>query len=251
MRLDLNCDIGEGFESSDKAVMPWITSANIACGAHAGDLETIRRTIRLASEHGVGIGAHPGYPDPDFFGRRVIPMSEKELQSALTTQILTLKREAELLGCSLRHVKPHGALYHVGCFDPRIAELIAELIAGIDKNLILFGISGSFLQKAASTMGLPFASEFFADRACDENGALVPRTEPGALITDPAVVRDRVIRMIKKSEVVTVSGKVISASAESVCIHGDSPGAEELVRTLSIALKEEDIHLEPVKGRLP
>lgn len=245
MYIDINCDLGEMDRAdgpgSDEAIMPFISSVNIACGFHAGDPLTIERTIRSAVEHGVSIGAHPGYPDREGFGRKPLKMSHEELRAMILYQAGAVKAIAEANGARIRHVKPHGALYNIAAVDYELSMTIARAVKDLDSSLILVGQSGSQMLRAARDADLACASEVFADRTYNDDGTLVARSIEGAVLHDTALMIRRVIRMIKEKEVVTVTGKVIPIEAETVCIHGDNETAAEFVKELAEALRSEGI----------
>lgn len=238
MYIDINCDLGERTgNGSDKALMPYITSANIACGLHAGDPLTIERTIGAAIKYGVSIGAHPGYPDREGFGRKFIKMPGDELRALVLYQAGSVKGMAEAAGAAMRHVKPHGAMYNAAAKDFEMSMVIARAVKDLDSSLVLMGLSGSEMIRAAREIGLPCASEVFADRAYNDDGTLVTRDIPGALLHDTDLMISRVIRMIKDRVVETVSGKIITVEADTVCIHGDNETAPEFVIKLAGALR--------------
>ncbi len=245
MHIDLNCDLGEnagtGPGGGDEEIMSWITSANIACGLHAGDPVTMLNTVNTALKHGVGIGAHPGFPDRENFGRRDMDMDDDTLRAIILYQVGALKSMTEALGGRLRHVKPHGALYNMAAVIRRMAEVIALAIRDIDPSLVLYGLTGSALQVAAQKSGIAFASEVFADRACNDDGTLVPRNLPGAVILDTQKVIERAIRMVKENQVESLSGKIIPVKADTICIHGDSDMAAEFAQSLVLAFREAGI----------
>jgi UPF0271 protein len=245
MYVDINCDLGErdpgDNTGNDEALMPYISSVNIACGFHAGDPLTIEKTIRSAIRHGVSIGAHPGYPDREGFGRRPMKMSNEELRAMILYQAGAVKGMAEAAGGKMCHVKPHGALYNTAAKDFEISMVIARAVQDLDSSLILVGQSGSHLIKAAREAGLACASEVFADRAYNDDGTLVARDIPGSVLHDTGDMIDRVIRMIKDKTVETVSGKIIPVEADTVCIHGDNETAPEFVKSLAEALKSAGI----------
>jgi 5-oxoprolinase (ATP-hydrolysing) subunit A len=245
MHIDLNCDLGEntgtGPDGGDEGVMPWITSANIACGLHAGDPVTMLKSVSLALKHGVGIGAHPGFPDRENFGRRDMDMDDDTLRAIILYQVGALKSMTEAMGGRLRHVKPHGALYNMAAVDRKMAEVIALAVRDTDPSLILFGLSGSALQAAAQKFCIAFASEVFADRACNDDGTLVSRNLPGAVIHDTQKLTARAIRMVKEKQVETLSGKIIPVTADTICIHGDNVMAAEFARSLARAFREAGI----------
>jgi UPF0271 protein len=243
MYIDINCDLGEraAGEGNDEALMPYITSANIACGFHAGDPLTIEKTIRLAMRYSVAIGAHPGYPDREGFGRRQMTMTRDELRAMILYQAGAVSGMAEAAGARVRHVKPHGALYNAAATDFDTAMVIALAVRDIDSSLIMIGLSGSEMIRAARQIGLPCASEVFADRAYNDDGTLVSRDIPGAVLHDTAVMIERIIGMIKEKVVETASGKIIPIEADTICIHGDNETAPEFVKSLAEALKARGI----------
>lgn len=253
MTIDLNCDLGESFGAyrigNDEAIMSYISSANIACGFHAGDPRTIEKTITLALKNGVAIGAHPGYPDLEGFGRRSMNLSTPEIRSSILYQVGAIKSMAETLGGNLQHVKPHGALYNSASVDFEMAKVIAQTIKDIDKSLILVGLSGSALIKAAKEIGLQYASEVFADRAYNDNGTLVSRNIAGAVLHDTNAVIDRTIRMINEGFVESISGKMIAIQVDTICVHGDNEKALEFVKNLTSSFKEVSIELKSIGKR--
>ncbi|MCJ7819721.1 MAG: LamB/YcsF family protein [Bacteroidales bacterium] len=248
MYIDINCDLGEivseGNEGSDEKIMPFISSANIACGLHAGDPLTIMKTIRTAMIYGAGIGAHPGYPDREGFGRRPFMVSHEELRALILYQAGALKGMAEAAGARMQHVKPHGALYNAAAKDYDMALVIAQAVKDLDSTLTLVGLSGSQLIRAAREKGLASASEVFADRAYNDDGTLVPRDMPGAVLNDTEAVIERTIRMINEKVVETVNGKIIPIEADTVCIHGDNEMAAVFVSSLAEALRKRGIELK-------
>jgi UPF0271 protein len=252
--IDINCDLGEiqGDEGrrNDETIMPFITSANIACGLHAGDPVTIEMTIRSAIRHNVAIGAHPGYNDREGFGRRMMRMDSNELRALILYQAGAVRAMAEASGADMIHVKPHGALYNAAATDFEMSIVIARAVKELSSSLILVGLSGSQLIRAARETGLPCASEVFADRAYNDDGTLVSREMPGAVIHDTTIMTDRVIRMITEKEVVTVSGRIIPIEADTVCIHGDNKMAPEFVKSLAGALNDKGIIIRHLKSRL-
>jgi 5-oxoprolinase (ATP-hydrolysing) subunit A len=249
MTIDLNCDMGERFGSeitgNDEAIMPFISSANIACGFHGGDPVTIEKTIKLAIRHGVNIGAHPGYADKEGFGRKQIQISHEELRASILYQVGALKSMTEVLGGRLTHVKPHGAMYNSAAVDFEMASVIAETIKEIDRRLILFCLSGSEMISAAKKIGLPYASEVFADRAYNNEGTLVPRSHSGAVIHDTEEMIARALQMIHNRRVKTISGEVIPLEVDTICIHGDNSSAADFVKSLTFKLKSEGIEMKP------
>jgi UPF0271 protein len=229
--IDINCDMGEGI-GRDELIMPYITSTNIACGYHAGDEEIILQTILMAKKYNVNIGAHPSFLDKENFGRTEIKKSPDEIYELVSTQIKILQKIAEDNNAALQHVKPHGALYNMAAKNKPIAKAIAEAVKDYNKNLVLFGLSNSFLISEAKLIGLKTASEVFADRTYQDDGSLTPRLHPNALITNVDEMLQHVLFMIKKQNVKTVSGKEIPILAETICIHGDGKYAVEFARAI-------------------
>lgn len=240
MPIDLNCDLGEG-AGQDARLMPLVTSANIACGGHAGDAVTMRETVELAQRHGVAIGAHPSFADREHFGRRELALEPAELRAALRSQIEALRALAPL-----RHVKPHGALYNLAARDAAVSALIADVVAEIDPGLILFGLAGSELTRAGTARGLRVAHEVFADRTYQRDGSLTPRTRPEALIHDEVVAVAQVMRMVKEGRVRATDGTDVAISADTVCVHGDGLHAVAFARRLREALQQEGIRVRAV-----
>ncbi|MHA6482715.1 LamB/YcsF family protein [Paenibacillus sp. strain BS8-2] len=238
--IDLNADMGEGYGAyrigNDKELMKVVTSANIACGFHAGDPGTIAATIKLALEHDVAIGAHPGLPDLNGFGRRAIAITPKEAYEMTVYQIGAIQAFATAEGARISHVKPHGALYNMAAKDGALAEAIAEAIYKIDGNMMLYGLSGSSLVRAAQQLGLRSAHEVFADRSYEEDGSLTPRHVNGSVLENPVEAGARMVRLVQSGELLTRQGSWIKLKADTICLHGDSPDAlghaDELVRAL-------------------
>ena len=229
--IDLNADVGEGC-GQDAALMPLISSANIACGGHAGDADSMREAVALAIEHGVAIGAHPSYPDREHFGRRDMHLSARELHECIVAQIDSLATVARAAGTRLRHVKPHGALYNMAARDAELAGVVVTAIRSIDSSLMLFGLAGSALLAAAEGAGLRAVSETFADRAYKADGSLLPRSQPGSVVHDEAAVADRAVAMARDGTVIAVDGSRIAIRADTICIHGDTPGAVALAQRI-------------------
>ena len=250
MKIDLNCDMGESFGryriGADEEMMPVITSANIACGYHAGDPLVMDKTVRLAVEHGVGVGAHPGFPDLMGFGRRNMSLSPDEIENYILYQIGALAAFAQAAGSKLAHVKPHGALYNMAAKDAEMARAIAKAIARFDKELILVCLPNSEVEKAARELGLRVAREGFADRAYNADGTLRSRKLPGALIEDPQEAAKRVVRMVKEGVVVAYTGEEIPLQVETICVHGDTPAAVEIAKAVRRALEEAGIQVTPM-----
>ncbi|MHB1405575.1 MAG: LamB/YcsF family protein [Desulfitobacteriaceae bacterium] len=248
--IDINCDMGESFGvykiATDEAVMNFISSANIACGFHAGDPMVMRKTVKLALENGVGLGAHPGFPDLAGFGRREMNLSLDEIETYVIYQVGALMGMARSEGGTLQHVKPHGMLYNMAVKDNRLAEAIARAIAKVDSNLILVALASSEFAEAGKKVGLKVANEVFADRGYNADGSLVARGTPGAFIKDPKIAAQRVVRMVKEGKVEAIDGTVISFQADTVCLHGDNPDVVTFVKTISQALEAEGIKLTPL-----
>ncbi|PYR93297.1 MAG: LamB/YcsF family protein [Acidobacteria bacterium] len=250
MHIDINCDMGESFGpwmmGADEQVMPNITSANIACGAHAGDPSVMRRTIRLARAAGVAIGAHPGFPDLQGFGRREINIAVSEVEDSVLAQIGALAAIARSEGTSLQHVKAHGALYNMAARSRPLADAIARAIKGFDASLVMFGLPNSPMIEAARDAGLRVAAEGFADRAYQPDGSLTPRTQPGAVIDDPETVVERAQRMVQGGVVLTADGREVALKIDTICVHGDTAGAAELTRRLRAALTGAGAIVQPI-----
>ena len=257
--VDLNADVGESFGACtiarDEALFSQITSANVACGLHAGDPGVMRDTVALATEHGVAVGAHPGFPDLAGFGRREMQLGPREVEDLVLYQIGALAGIAAAQGVRLRHVKAHGALYNMAARDPRLADAIARATASVDRSLVLFGPPGSQLLRGADRAGLRRASEVFADRAYRPDATLLPRQEPGAVIADADVVGRRVVTMVCDGAVTAVDGTQVSLQADTICVHGDTPGAARLAARVRAALAEAGIAVrafsEPRGGSAP
>jgi len=243
--VDLNCDMGESFGAyrlgRDEEMIRYVTSANIACGFHAGDAGTMRKTVRLALEQGVAVGAHPGLQDLVGFGRRRMEISPREAYDIVVYQIGALLGFVKAEGGTLAHVKPHGELYNMAAKSAELAEAIAEAVYRVDPELILFGLAGSELIKAGERIGLRTASEVFADRTYQADGSLTPRREPDALITDEKRSLAQVIRMVKEGKVRTQQQTDISIKADTICVHGDGARAVEFARGIRAALAEAGI----------
>ncbi|KAA2241469.1 LamB/YcsF family protein [Chitinophaga agrisoli] len=234
--IDLNCDMGEGLDT-DAAIMPYISSANIACGYHAGDMDTMRYTATLAVQHQVAIGAHPGFADKQNFGRTEQHLEDNALYDLVTRQLHTLQEVCRSLQTPLRHVKPHGALYNMAAKDLPMARVIAKAIADVDKSLCLFGLSNSRLLEAGQEAGLTTASEVFADRTYQDDGALTPRSHQHALIDNEAQAIQQVLQMVTRQQVTTVNGRMIPITAGTICIHGDGAHAVAFARAVHTALQ--------------
>ncbi|WP_337017612.1 5-oxoprolinase subunit PxpA [Oceanobacillus massiliensis] len=246
--VDLNSDLGESFGAytigQDDLVMDYISSANIACGYHAGDHNVIQHTVKKATEKNVGLGAHPGLQDLIGFGRRPMKVSPEEVYNLVVYQIGAIDTFAKINRNKLNHIKPHGALYNMAAKDTEISQAIAEAVYAINPKLILFGLAGSDLVKAGRKAGLTVAEEVFADRTYQPDGTLTPRTTAGAMIEDPDLASSRVIRMVKEGRVEAIDGTDIAIQADTVCIHGDGPKSLEFAKSLHKELTLQDISIE-------
>lgn len=250
MKIDINCDMGESFGAYklglDEEVIKYITSANIACGYHAGDPLVMEQTVSLAKGHGVSVGAHPGFPDLMGFGRRNIDATLDEIKGYVIYQIGALQAFAKAQGVRVEHVKPHGNLYLMAVEDEEISEAIVEAISSIDKDLIFVALAGSKGEKMAKIgekTGLRVAYEAFADRAYTPEGTLVSRRQPGAVIEDPDVVAQRALMMAKEGKVVATDGTEIALRTETLCVHGDTPGTVNLVKKIGETLTEAGVEV--------
>ncbi len=248
--VDLNSDLGESFGAYtiglDEEVIVHVSSANIACGYHAGDPLVMDRTVAAAKAAGVAVGAHPGFPDRMGFGRRNMACTPEEVRAYVQYQLGALKAFTTAHGVPLQHCKPHGALYNMAAKDPALAEAIVQAIQEVDPQVILLGPSGSALLTAGRKAGLRVASEVFADRAYLWDGSLVPRSLPGAVIHDRDTAIQRSIRMVKEGMVTAINGEEVSITADSICVHGDNPSAVEFVRTIRAALEAEGVIITPL-----
>jgi UPF0271 protein len=249
MVIDLNSDMGESYGAytvgADDEILRWVTSANVACGWHGGDPAVMRRTVERAKAQGVAVGAHPSYPDLLGFGRRVMQITRQEARDYMLYQIGALRAFAEALGVGLQHVKPHGAIYNVAVKDRELSLGIAEGIADAGGRLILVGLPGSELLRAGQGVGLRVAREAFGDRAYNEDGTLVSRMLPGSLITDPGAVAERVLGFTRGT-VTAITGKEIRIEADTVCLHGDTPGAGAIARRVRERLEASGIKPRPM-----
>ena len=247
MRIDLNSDVGESFGpwrmGQDRAVIPAITSANVACGFHAGDPGVMRETVALARAAGVAVGAHPGFPDLAGFGRRDMHCSPQEVEDMVVYQVAALAGVAARQGVRLQHVKAHGALYNMACRDRALADAVANATRSIDAGLILLGLPGSELLRAGREAGLRVAAEAFADRAYEPDGALVSRAKAGSVIHDETVVVRRALRMARERTVTAVDGSEVALELDTLCLHGDTPGAAGLAAAIRQALDREGVRV--------
>lgn len=250
MAVDLNCDMGESFGAYklglDEQVMPLITSANVACGFHAGDPVVMRRTVELAARHGVGVGAHVSFPDLVGFGRREMQLPPAELEADVLYQIGALAAFCRVAGASLRHVKPHGALYNMAQRDRAVADAVARAVAAYDRRLILFAQPHSAAAEAGVAAGLQVAFEVFADRAYTADGKLASRSLPGSVIHDPDAVAERALAMVRDGQVTALDGTVVPVQADTICVHGDTPGAVELIARIRSRLLAEGARIATV-----
>ena len=244
MSIDLNCDMGEG-EASDEHIMPLVTSANVACGFHAGDAATMRRTVRLARAHGVSVGAHPSYADREGFGRRALDVAPERVRDEVVYQIGALWAFCRAEGVRLAHVKPHGALYNAAAGDAALAHAVCDAVRAVDPSLVVVCLAGSPMAELVRRLGLACAEEAFADRAYTGAGTLVPRGTPGAVIQDPGEVAERAVSIVRDGRVAALGGGTVSLRAETLCVHGDTPGAERLVAAIRGRLDAEGIAVQP------
>ncbi len=248
--VDLNSDLGESFGAykigRDEEVIPLVSSANVACGFHAGDPSIMAKTAALCKENGIAMGAHPGFCDLVGFGRRNMNVAPIDVKNMILYQVGALDAFCKAQGIKLQHVKPHGALYNMAAKDAALAKAICEAVYEYDPSLILMGLAGSEMIVQAKAIGLPYASEVFADRAYEDDGTLVARTKPGAMIKDEDEAVKRVIGMIKTHKVTSINGKEIEIVPDSVCVHGDSEKALIFVKKIRDALKNEGIAVMPV-----
>jgi UPF0271 protein len=251
MRIDLNGDVGESLQGGtagalDTRLVPHLTSANVACGFHAGNAAVMRDTVALAREHGVAVGAHPSFPDPEGFGRRELQFSPADVEDFVAYQVDILAAIAAAQGVRLQHVKPHGALFNMAARDAALADAIARATKIADSGLILFGLPGSQLIAAGRRAGLRTAAEGFADRGYLPDGTLVPRQQAGAVIVDADAVIPRVIRMARDHLVEAIDGTTVHLVVDTICVHGDTPGAAELARRIREALAEAGVDVKAV-----
>ncbi|MCC0636889.1 MULTISPECIES: LamB/YcsF family protein [unclassified Clostridioides] len=251
-KVDLNSDLGESFGTYkiglDEEVLKYISSANIACGFHAGDPSHMDKTVKLAKENGVKIGAHPGFLDLIGFGRREMKITKQEAKDYTKYQLGALMAFATSNECNIQHVKPHGALYNMAAKDKNLAMAICEAIYEVNKDITLLGLYNSEMINSAKEVGLKFANEVFADRAYDSNGFLVPRNVEGAVIHDTKTAIDRVVKMVKEGTVETITGEIIHIKADSICVHGDNPKAIEFVKEIRKRFELESIEVCPLEN---
>jgi UPF0271 protein len=252
-RIDLNCDMGESFGAyklgMDEAVIQYITSANIACAWHAGDPAVMNHTVAIAVEHGVGVGAHPGYPDLLGFGRRNMDCTMEELRNYVIYQVGALQAFCSAHGTRLQHVKPHGALYLTAVENEDVARAVAEAIVRVNPDLLyvaLAGAKGELMTRIGQEVGLKVVYEAFPDRAYSPEGTLVSRRQPGAIIKDPQAVSERALQMVKENAVIAVDGTTIPLEAQTLCVHGDNPKAVDLVKGIRGMLEADGVAVTPM-----
>lgn len=252
-KIDLNCDMGESFGAyklgMDDAVIQFISSANIACAWHAGDPSVMNHTVAIAVEHGVGVGAHPGYPDLLGFGRRNLDCTMEELRNYVIYQIGALQAFCNVHGTKMQHVKPHGALYLTAVENEDVARVVAEAIVSVNPDLLyvaLAGARGELMTRIGQEVGLGVVYEAFPDRAYSPEGTLVSRRQPGAVIKEPQVVAERALRMVKEGVVIAIDGSTIPLDVQTLCVHGDNPKAVELVRSIRETLEAEGVAVTPM-----
>lgn len=250
-KIDLNCDLGESYGAfkvgNDEKIMPYITSANIACGFHAGDPMTMAGTISIAREHNVAIGAHPGFPDLMGFGRREMQLAFEETKNYIIYQVGALQGFAKATGVNLQHVKPHGALYNMAWENEKLSKAIVEAIQAVDPNVLVFASPRSVLAKVAEKAGLIVAYEFFADRAYNSDGSLVSRNQSKAIIEDQETVVERAIKAVVEEKVLAIDGKSVKlGEVHTICVHGDTPSAARLAQALKRGFAKTEIEVEPV-----
>jgi UPF0271 protein len=243
--IDLNCDLGEG-AGNDAALMSLITSANIACGGHAGDAVTMRETMMLALQNGVAIGAHPGFADRENFGRRELTMTSAEVHRLIVAQFGALQEIARSICAKVQYVKPHGALYNMAARDPRLADAIASAVSNVDSEVMLFGLAGSEMIRAGQAHGLRVANEIFADRTYQPDGSLTPRAHPQAMIEDEAAAIAQVLQIVRTETVTAVNGELVRVKADTVCLHGDGVRPVAFASSLRAALEAAGIRVQPV-----
>jgi UPF0271 protein len=250
VRIDLNADVGESYGAwhmgQDEALIPLVTSVNIACGAHAGDPLVMAQTVSLACRNGVQIGAHPGYPDRDGFGRREISLSSDELEASLLFQLGALAAFVHEAGAELRHVKPHGALYNTAAKDVAVAAGVARAVKRFDPSLLLVGLCGSALLEAGREAGLAVAAEAFADRVYEPDGSLRSRRYPDAVLPDPEAAAEQAVSIVVLGKVTAHDGTSVPIQADTLCIHGDTPGAPEYARVVRDELAAAGVSVEPL-----
>lgn len=243
LSIDLNCDLGEGMPN-DKALMTYITSANIACGYHAGDESTIQRTIEYCLEHKVAIGAHPGFRDRENFGRTEMHLADDELHDLIANQLVLIQKHCDAMQAKLHHIKLHGALYNMSAKSERMSAVLVRVIKDLNPNLIVYGLSGSTTIMLAKRAGLKVAHEVFADRTYQDDGTLTPRSEKHALITDRETSLQQVVKMVKHKQVISYTGKEIPLAVDTICLHGDGEHALSFAKNIHEFLMDNHIHIQ-------
>jgi UPF0271 protein len=250
MRIDINSDTGESFGAytigHDEGLFRSITSANVAAGFHAGDPSVLRATIRLAKANGVAVGAHPGFPDLVGFGRRELNVTLQEAEDFVLYQIAAVAGVAAAEGVNVQHVKPHGALFNMAVRNKELAGAIAKAVVAFDSSLILFGLPGSEILNAGRAAGLRVAAEVFADRAYESDGSLASRRKPNSVIHDPSAVVARAVRMVKEKSVVAIDGSIVALEADTICVHGDTPGSDGLAAKIRAGLEAAGITVKAI-----
>jgi len=245
LTIDINCDMAEGV-GNERELMPLISSANIACGYHAGSKELMTETVELCLRHNVAIGAHPSLPDRENFGRTNMNLPLSQVREIVIDQVYLLREIAETLGGKLHHVKPHGALYNMAARDPLLSNCIAKAVKDIDTNLILYGLSQSAMINEALKIGLKTASEVFADRTYQPDGSLTPRSHPNALIYDERQAVRQALQLIREHKVRAEGGNYISVKADTLCLHGDGAHVVQFARLIHTQLAKENIHIKSI-----
>ena len=250
MRIDINSDLGESFGAytigHDAGLMKAITSANVAAGFHAGDPSVLRETVRMAKTSGVAVGAHPGFPDLVGFGRRELHVTPREAEDFVLYQVAAVAGVAAAEGVKLQHVKPHGALFNMAVRNKELAAAIARAVAALDRSLILFGLPGSEILAAGRAAGLRVGAEVFADRAYESDGQLASRRKPGSVIHDAEAVVTRAVRMVKDKDVVAIDGSVVRLEADTICVHGDTPGSDALAAQIRAGLERAGVTVRAI-----
>ena len=250
LSIDLNCDMGESFGAwtmgQDLEILPLISSANIACGFHAGDPGTMRKTVKAAISNGVALGAHPGLPDLMGFGRRNMAITPQQAYDMVVVQVGAMAATAASQGARLNHVKAHGALYNMAVGDPELTRALAQAVYDVDRSLTFYALASSNMARIAQDVGLTVAHEVFADRTYQPDGSLTPRSRPDAMIEDPQVSIRQVLRMVQEGRVTAVDGTEVEVQADTLCIHGDQPGAVVFAQTIRAAFEAAGIAVRPV-----
>jgi len=246
--IDLNCDMGESYGvytlGYDELAMPYVTSINVACGFHASDPRNMLKTVKLAKKYGIAIGAHPAFPDLVGFGRRYMAASAEEIKADVIYQVGALWALCKSEGLTLQHVKVHGALYNAAEKDMAVATAIAQAIKSVDEKLYMICLGNSTMVKAAQNVGVKYVEEAFADRAYTRDGTLVPRKQDGAVIHDVNRVAERVLSMVKDKRVTSIDGSIVEISAQTICVHGDTPGAVEMIKAIREVLDQQGIQMK-------